>query len=143
MSTNSAEGLPDLVVRIRRGAFDNIGDVDAAGVAAVRAGTKYGISRADFAPSMQFRARAHHTRPARIEPAEVVHVENRPTTRVVVIRCPFAHRHEYKGRGHQFHTHGWRHGTPAEGQVRVPHCDRDPGANVFYRLDLMHWDGRS
>ena len=63
--------------------------------------------------------------------AEIVHVESRPATRVVVVRCPFAAMHSYRGRGHQFHVHGWPYGQSDPGH-RVPHCDNDPGG--LYRL---------
>lgn len=65
--------------------------------------------------------------------AEVIEVEDRLATRIVKVRCPFAARHEYRGRGHQFHTHGWPHGVETPG-TRVPHCDHDPGG--LYRLEL-------
>ena len=71
--------------------------------------------------------------PNRLERAEIIHVELRPTTRVVVVRCPFAEGHLSKRRGHEFHVHGWPQGDETPG-TRVPHCDRDPGR--LYELIL-------
>lgn len=70
---------------------------------------------------------------SRIPTAEVVHVEQRPRTRVVIVRCPFADAHLSKRRGHEFHTHGWPNGDERPG-TRVPHCDRDPGE--LYELTI-------
>lgn len=65
--------------------------------------------------------------------ARIVHITARPTTRVVVVECPFAHLHQSKRAGHEFHVHGWPHGQKTPG-TRVPHCDHAPDG--FYRLEL-------
>lgn len=63
--------------------------------------------------------------------AEILRVERRPHTRIVIVRCPFAHLHTSRRRGHELHVHGWPFGDDHPG-TRVPHCDVDPGE--LYRL---------
>lgn len=80
---------------------------------------------------MQYRAGGCYA--AALPAARIVHVAARPSTRVVVVKCPFAASHDSQRAGHEFHVHGWPYGS-AEPGTRVPHCDNAPDG--FYRLTV-------